>query len=77
MCRLYGKVDCDVFYSTSIPLMHIVATRGTIFNWASILASCVKKNITIAKHPELEQPPKFYMASYLIDVVCERCQFDN
>src|SRR5699024_9802031 len=32
MCHLYGKVDCDVFHGTWVPLMHVVATRGTIFN---------------------------------------------
>lgn len=77
MCRLYGKVACDVFYGTWVPLMHVVPTRGTIFNCENIMASSLKKNIAAAKHPELKQLPKFYMASYLLDVVFTRCQFEN
>lgn len=57
--------------------MHVVATWGTIFNWASILASSLKTNITTTKHAEAEKPLEFYMASYLLDFVYIRCQFEN
>jgi len=77
MCHLYGKADCDVFYGTWAPLIHIVTTRGTIFNRASILALSLKTNISTAKHPEPKQPPEIYMDSYLLDVAYARCQFDN
>lgn len=77
MCRLYGKADCDVFYGTWVPLMYVVATQGIIFNWTSILSSSLRTNIVAAQSPPLEQPPEFYMSSYLLDVVCSRCHFEH
>jgi len=49
---LYGKADSDVFYGTSMSLMHAVTTQGTIFNWENILASSLKTNIDTTKHPQ-------------------------
>lgn len=77
MSQLYGKGERDVFFGTWVPLMYVVATQGTIFNWVSILSSSLRTNIATAKSPPLEQPPEFYMSSYLLDVVCSRCYFEH
>lgn len=77
MCHLYGKADCDIFHDTWVPLMYVVTTGGTMFNRARILVLALRTNIIAAKYPEPEQQPEFYMSSYLLDVFCARCQFNN
>ena len=74
---LYSRAYIDVFHGTWVPIMYAVATKGTVFNWASILASALRTNIATAKHPETDQPLEFYMASYLLNAVCARCHFDH
>jgi len=59
MCRIYAKVDCDVFYGMWVPLMYVVTTQGIIFNWASILSSSLRTNIIVAQSPPLEKPIEF------------------
>lgn len=39
--------------------------------------SSLRKNIIVAKQLEPDQPPEFYMASYLLDVFFARFQFKN
>jgi len=70
---LYGRPDIDTMLITWVPIMYIVAIRGTIFNYASILASTLKNNIHTSKNPEADQASKIYMTSYLLDVVCVGC----
>lgn len=77
MNRLYGRVDIDTFLGSWVPIMHIAATKGTIFNQARILTSALKMNIHTTKNLEKGQPLEFYMASYILEVVCEKCEFEE
>lgn len=63
MNQLYGIADIDTFLRTWVPIMCIIATRGTIINWESILASTLKTNIHATKNLEVDQTSKFYMES--------------
>lgn len=52
MNQLYDRADIDVFLGTWVAIMYVIATMGTIFNWANILASTLKTNIVVDKHLE-------------------------
>jgi hypothetical protein len=58
-----------------MPLDFTVAILGTGFNWGAIiskqLSTCIKK----AQAPKEEDTPTFYMASYVLDVICARNDF--
>ena len=77
MNQLYGRPHNDTFLRTWVPIMYVVATRGTIFNWASFLASALKNNIHTTNYLEAYKQLEFYIASYPLNVVCARCHFDN
>lgn len=46
---LYDKPDANASLKAWVPIMYVVATRGTIFNWANILALVLKTNIVVDK----------------------------
>ena len=77
LCRIYGRLDATTFSSTWISLINYVTIYGTRFNWASLLVASLKTNISVALAPEEGYSSEFYMAFYLLDVVCSRCHFEG
>lgn len=77
MNSLYGKANINTFLGTWEPLMHTVATKGTIFKWERILASSPKSHVQASKNPTKGEQSKFYMASYLLDTICAKCDFEG
>lgn len=57
--------------------MHVVATNDTIFNEANLLVSALRMNIIMEQVPEECITSELYMASYFLDAVSDRCQFDR
>jgi hypothetical protein len=75
MCRLYGEATCILFKDDWVLVGLIVITNGSVFNWAAILSLAMKRAIEKAKKPTTEILPTFYMASYLLDIVCANNSF--
>ena len=77
LCRLYGRPDATTFNDTWATIMEYVTVHGTHFNWASILMTSMHTNLSSALAPDEGMPSEFYMASYLLDVVCARLHFEG
>jgi hypothetical protein len=75
MCRLYGEEKYIHFKDAWVPFFYILITNGFVFNWAAILSHVMKSFIERDKKPIIEILPTFYMASYLLDIVCANNSF--
>jgi hypothetical protein len=72
ICRLYGEKDCSRFSEAWMPLAYTVAISGSGFNWGVIISKQLSICIQQAQTPKEGETPIFYMASYLLDVMCAR-----
>jgi hypothetical protein len=70
ICRLYGEKDCSRFSEVWMPLAYMVAISGRDFNWGGIISKKLSICIQQAQMPKEGEIPSFYMASYLLDVMC-------
>jgi hypothetical protein len=43
---------------------------GKMFNWGDIITKQLSSRIEQAQNPQPSEVPSFYMASYLLDVMC-------
>ena len=77
LCRLYGRPDATTFNGTWDTIMEHVMMHDTHFNWANILMTSMHTNLSSALAPEEGLPSEFYMASYLLDVVCAQLHFEG
>jgi hypothetical protein len=75
ICRLYGEKDCSRFSEAWMPLAYMVAISGRGFNWGAIISKQLSICIQQAQTPKEGETPSFYMASYLLDVICARNVF--
>jgi len=73
--RLHGEKDCSRFLEAWMPLAFIVAISGIGFNWGAIISNQLSTCIKHAQVPKERDTPTFYMASYLLDVICARNSF--
>ena len=67
-CRFYGRNDAKMFKNW-VPMMYNSTQDGSIFNLLEILATSITINIKLTQNPLKRQQPKFYMASYILDVI--------
>jgi hypothetical protein len=72
ICRLYGEKDCSKFSEAWMPLAYTVEILGSNFNWGAIISKQLSINISQAQTPKEGEVLTFYMASYLLDVICAR-----
>jgi hypothetical protein len=72
ICRLYGENDCSKFSEAWMPLAYTVAISGRSFNWGAIISKQLSINLSQAQTPKEGEVLTFYMASYLLDVICAR-----
>jgi hypothetical protein len=75
ICQLYGEMDCSKFSEAWMPLAYTMAISGSSFNWGAIVSKQLSINILQAQRPKQGDVPIFYMASYLLDVICARNVF--
>jgi hypothetical protein len=70
--HLYGENYFSKFLEAWMPLAYTVAIIESSFNWEAIISKqlsiCVQQDQT----PKEGETPTFYMASYLLDVMCTR-----
>jgi len=57
-------------------MIHPCAIKGTTFNWSDKLESSFKSNIRRARHPTEGEQLKFHMASYLVDDIYAKFEFE-
>jgi hypothetical protein len=72
ICRLYGEKDCSKFSEAWMPLAYTVAISRSSFNWGAIISKKLSINLSQAQTPKEGEVLTFYMASYLLDVICTR-----
>jgi hypothetical protein len=60
-----------------MPLAYIVAITGSSFNWGAIISKQLIICVQQAQIPKEGEASTFYMASYLLDVMCVRNVFTN
>jgi hypothetical protein len=75
LCRLHGEKDYSRFSEDWMPLDYTVAISRRSFNWGSIISKQLNTCIQQAQMPKEGDTPSFYMASYLLDVICARNAF--
>jgi hypothetical protein len=75
LCRLHGEKDCSRFSEAWMPLAYMVAISRIGFNWGAIISKQLSTCIRQAQTPKEGETPSFYMASYLLDVICARNVF--
>jgi hypothetical protein len=73
--RLYGEKDCSKFSEACIPLTHTMAILGSSFSWGAIISKKLNINLSQAQTSKEGEVLVFYMASYLLDVICARFFF--
>jgi hypothetical protein len=72
ICRLYGEKHCSIFSEAWMPLAYTVAIFESGFNWGAIISKQLSICIQQAQTSKEGETPTFYMASYLLDVMCIR-----
>jgi hypothetical protein len=72
ICRLYGERNFSKFSQEWMPLAYTLAISRSIFNWGTIILKQLSIGIEKAHKPKSGEVPSFFMASYLLDVVCAR-----
>jgi hypothetical protein len=72
LSRLYGEKDCSIFSEAWMPLDYKVAISRSSFNWGAIISKQLSICIQQAQTLKEGETPAFYMASYLVHVMCAR-----
>jgi hypothetical protein len=72
ICRLYGEKDRSKFSKAWMPLAYTLAISISIFNWGAIISKQLSTRIGQVQKPKPGEVPFFFMASYLLDVMCAR-----
>jgi hypothetical protein len=73
--RLHGEKDCTMFSEVWMPLAYTVDISGIGFNWGAIISKQLSTCIRQAQTPKEAETSSFYMASYLLDVICSNNVF--
>ena len=60
-----------------VPLIYKIVNNGYIFNWGSIPYINMEDVLSKCKKYTIQKPKGFYMASYLIEIVCASNPFPN
>ena len=75
ICWLYGEKDCSKFSEAWMPLAYTMEIIGRSFNWGVIISKQLNIYLQQARTPKEGEAPTFYMALYLLDVMCTRNVF--
>lgn len=72
ICRLYEEKEYSKFSEAWIPLPYIVEISRGDFNWGDIISKHLRICVQQAQTSKEGETQDFYMASYLLDVICAR-----
>jgi hypothetical protein len=69
--QLYGdQKDCSKFSEAWMPLAYTMVISWSRFNWGAIISKQLTICVQHAQTQKEGETPTFYMASYLLDVIC-------
>ena len=71
MCILYGEPNC-MHVKDAWVLVILSGYKRVSFYWDVVLSYSMQISIKRAQKPSFESFPTFYMASYLLDIVCAK-----
>jgi hypothetical protein len=77
ICRLYGEKDFSRFSKVWMPLEYTVPISGSSFNWGGVISKKLSITIQQAQKTREGETPSFFMASFLLDVICARNVFSG
>jgi hypothetical protein len=72
ICGLYGEKCFSKFSRAWIPLAYTVVIIRCSFNWGEIISKQMSICVQQAQASKEGEAPTFYMASYLLDVMCDK-----
>jgi hypothetical protein len=72
ICRLYGEKYCSRFSEAWMPLAYTIVIFRSGFNWGAIIYKKISICVQQSQTPKEGETPAFYMASYLLDVMCAK-----
>jgi hypothetical protein len=75
MYILYGEPNYVHFKDAWVLVVHIMVSRGFVFNWVTILSQFMHKALEKDKQPNSEIFPTFHMASFLLNIICANNPF--
>jgi hypothetical protein len=70
--RLYGEKDCSKFSEKWIPLAYTMEIIGRSFKLGPIISKKLSIGVHQAHTSKEGEAPTFYLASYLLNVMCAR-----
>ena len=77
MNKIYGRVDGRSYKFGWIAMIYHIAMKGTIFNWADIIAKNFSTTIKEAQEGLHLSKYEFYIPSFLVDCILYRQQFEG
>jgi hypothetical protein len=72
ICQLYGEKEYSKFSKAWMTLSYTVAILECSFNWGAIISKRLSTYVQQAQTPKEGEEPTFYMALYLLDVMCAK-----
>jgi hypothetical protein len=75
ICILYDEPNCVRFKDAWVLVVHNVVSRCFIFNSLTILSHFLQKALEKDNKPNFEILATIYMASYLLDNICDNNPF--
>ena len=72
LSRIFRRKDALTFLDKWIPIIHRVITSESILNWGEIISSNLDSQLK-----KVQSEHKFYMASYLLDVMCASREYPS
>ena len=75
--KIYGRADGRFYKFGWIALIYHIAMKGTVFNWADIIAKNFSTIIKESQEGLHLSKSKFYMPSFLVDYILYRQRFEG
>ena len=75
--KIYGRFDGKFNKFGWIALIYHIDMKGTVFNWADIIAKNLSTSIKAAQEGLHLSKSEFYMPSFLVDCILYRQRFEG
>jgi hypothetical protein len=72
ICKIYGEKHYVHFKDDWVPLVYIIITIGSVFNWSAILSHSLNREIKKVQEArdKTRFVPPFYTTSYIMYTIC-------
>ena len=75
--KIYGRADGRLYKFGWVALIYHIAMKGTVFNWADIIAKNLSTTIKVAQEGLHLSKSEFYMPSFLVDCILYHHRFEG